>query len=65
MQYKLSIFSTQLFTSRVDRKKVEKNIKDKEEKGQSVAKKIQEMQGAMQSAAAEAAKLAAQQAAQG
>ncbi len=44
---------------------MEKNIKDKEEKGQGIAKKVQEMQGVMQSAAVEAAKIAAQQAAQG
>jgi len=47
------------------RKKVEKSIKSKEEESQVIAKKVQEMQSSMQSAAAEAGKLAAQQAAQG
>eukprot|EP00979_Chaetoceros_neogracilis_P000383 scaffold90_cov223-Chaetoceros_neogracile.AAC.2 len=46
-------------------KKAEKNVKDKEEQGREIAKKVQEMQSALQGAAAEAAKLAAQQAAQG
>lgn len=46
-----------------DRKKVEKNVKDKEEKCTETAKKIQQMQSAMQTAAVEAAKAAAQQAA--
>lgn len=44
-------------------KKVEKNIKEKDEKVQGIAKKVQEMQGAMQSAAAEAAAMAAKEAA--
>ena len=35
------------------------SVKDKEEEGRSKAKKIQEMQGAMQKAAIEAAKAAA------
>jgi len=42
-----------------------KSINSKEEESQVLAKKVQEMQSAMQSAAAEAGKLAAQQAAQG
>jgi len=42
---------------------VEKNIRDKEEKTQEIAKRVQEMQGMMQGAAAEAAKLAVQEAA--
>jgi len=45
------------------RRKVEKNIRDKEEKTQEIAKRVQEMQGMMQGAAAEAAKLAVQEAA--
>mmetsp|Transcript_6141 Transcript_6141/g.9069 ORF Transcript_6141/g.9069 Transcript_6141/m.9069 type:complete len:137 (-) Transcript_6141:297-707(-) len=45
-------------------KKVEKNIAEKEEKGQKIAKKIQEMQGALQAAAADAARAATQQAMQ-
>ena len=40
----------------IHRKKVQNSIKDKEEAGRSKAKKIQEMQGAMQKAAFEAAK---------
>ena len=44
------------------RKKVEKTAKDKEEKSIELAKKIQQMNGAMQAAAVEAAKAAAQQA---
>jgi len=48
-----------------NRKKVLKSINSKEEESQVLAKKVQEMQSAMQSAAAEAGKLAAQQAAQG
>lgn len=42
---------------------MEKNIKEKDEKVQGIAKKVQEMQGAMQSAAAEAAAMAAKEAA--
>ena len=42
---------------------MQKTIKDKEEEGRSKAKKIQEIQNAMQKAAVEAAKAAAQQAA--
>jgi len=46
-------------------KKVEKNIKAKDELASKTAKKVQEMQSTLQTATAEAAKAAAQHAAQG
>lgn len=42
-------------------KKVEKNIKAKDEQASKLAKKVQEMQSALQNATAEAAKAVAQQ----